>query len=165
MKTLLAKIWKALRLPKGMQLLTMRLFQDQFFVGVTAVIFNDQNEILLFKHSYRAHAWSLPGGYMKSGEHPKEAIEREILEESGLVVSADESLKTRTDRDAARLDLCYIGVLIGGEFEPTHEVTEYGFFAPENFPLLRKNQIFLIDQALQQRQNNRPESLNLLEEK
>lgn len=151
MKTLLAKIWKFLRLPKGIQLLIMRIFQDQFLVGVTGVIFNDKNEILLFKHSYRSHSWSLPGGYLKSGEHPREGLEREIKEESGLVVSVDESLKTLTDRDSARLDMCYMGVLIGGDFQPTHEVSEYGFFSQDKLPLLRKNQIFLIDVALKER--------------
>ncbi|MDO8340831.1 MAG: NUDIX domain-containing protein [Candidatus Woesebacteria bacterium] len=128
----------------------MRFFQDQFLVGVTGIIFNDKNEILLFKHTYRSHAWSLPGGYLKSGEHPREALEREIKEESGLVVSIDESLKTRTDRDTARLDMCYIGVLIGGDFSPTSEVSEYGFFTQDKLPLLRKNQVFLIDEALKQ---------------
>jgi len=150
-KTLLAKIWKFLRLPKGIQLLIMRIFQDQFLVGVTGIIFNDKNEILLFKHSYRSHSWSLPGGYLKSGEHPREGLEREIKEESGLVVSVDESLKTRTDRDTARLDMCYTGVLIGGDFQPTHEVSEYGFFTRDKLPLLRKNQLFLIDTALKER--------------
>lgn len=151
MKNLLAKIYKALHLPKGMQLLVMRFFQDQFLIGVTGIIFNNKNEVLLFKHTYRSHAWALPSGYLKSGEHPREALEREIKEESGLVVSIDESLKTRTDRDTARLDMCYIGVLIGGEFTPTHEVSEYGFFTQDNFPLLRKNELFLIDEALKQR--------------
>lgn len=87
---------------------------------------------------------------MKHGEHPREALEREILEESGLIVSVDDSLKTRTDRDIARLDLCYTGKFIGGEFKPTHEVDAYGFFVQDKFPLLRKNQVFLINEALQQ---------------
>lgn len=151
MKTILAKLYKALHLSKKLQLLVMRFFQDQFLVGVTGIIFNDHNEILLFKHTYRTHAWSLPGGYMKSGEHPRETLEREIKEESGLIVSVDESLKTRTDRDNARLDMCYTGILIGGDFKPTHEVSEYGFFTQDKLPLLRKNQIFLIDQALKLR--------------
>jgi len=147
-KNLLAKIYKAIHLPKNIQLWVMRLFQDQFLVGATGIIFNDKNEVLLFKHTYRSHSWSLPGGYLKSGEHPRESLEREIKEESGLVVSVDESLKTRTDRDSARLDMCYTGVLIGGDFVPTHEVSEYGFFALDKLPLLRKNQLFLIDVAL-----------------
>lgn len=148
MKGILAKIYKFLNLPKGIQLFIMRIFQDKFLVGVTGIIFNDKKEILLFKHTYRSHSWSLPGGYLTSGEHPREALEREIKEESGLVVSVDNQLKTRTDRDNARLDMCYTGVLIGGEFAPTHEVSAYGFFAQDKLPLLRKNQVFLIDNAL-----------------
>jgi ADP-ribose pyrophosphatase YjhB (NUDIX family) len=142
---------RALHLPKGIQLAFMNLFQDKFLVGVTGIIFNDQNEILLFKHRYRSHAWSLPGGYLKGGEHPREGLEREIKEESGLVVSVDQPLKTRTDRDNAVLDMCYTGVFIGGEFVPTHEVSEYGFFALDQMPLLRSNQVFLIDAALKER--------------
>lgn len=156
MKTLFAKLWKALHLPKGLQLLVMRFFQDQFLVGVTGIIFNDKNEVLLFKHIYRPHAWSLPGGYLKAGEHPHEALEREIKEESNLVVSVDESLKTRTDRDTARLDMCYTGILIGGDFKATHEVSEYGFFTQDKLPLLRKNQVFLIDEAIKQRNSLNP---------
>lgn len=149
MKTILARIWKALGLPKDLQLFVMRFFQDQFLVGVTGIILNDKKEILLFKHTYRQHAWSLPGGYLKAGEHPREALEREIKEESGLVVSVDESLKTRTDRETARLDLCYTGVLIGGDFTPTHEVSQYGFFPLDKLPLLRVNQVLLINEVLQ----------------
>lgn len=151
MKTLLAKLWGWLKLPKNIQLAVMSMFQDKFLVGMTGIIFNDKNEILLFKHRYRSHAWSLPGGYLKGGEHPKEGLEREIKEESGLVVSVDQSLKTRTDRDTALLDMCYTGILIGGEFVPTHEVTEYGFFPLDKMPLLRSNQVFLIDTAIRER--------------
>jgi len=88
---------------------------------------------------------------MKAGEHPAEAIEREIKEESGLVVSVDESLKTRTDRTGSRLDICYIGVFMGGEFTPSEEVSEYGFFSQDTMPLLRSNQVFLIVSALLQK--------------
>jgi ADP-ribose pyrophosphatase YjhB (NUDIX family) len=127
------------------------MFQSHFLVGVTGVILNQKNEILLFKHTYRQQSWSLPGGYLKSGEHPAEALEREIKEESQLIVSADESLKTRTDREGSRLDLCYTGVFIGGEFVPSHEVSAYGFFSQDTMPLLRSNQVFLIESALQQK--------------
>lgn len=139
------------KLPKNIQLFIMRMFQNQFLVGVTGVIFNERNEILLFKHTYRQHQWSLPGGYMKAGEHPAEAIEREIKEESQLVVSADELLKTRTDRDGSRLDMCFVGIFIGGEFKPNDEISEYGFFSKDTMPLLRSNQVFLIEEALRQR--------------
>ena len=151
MKSFLAKVWKFLNMPKGVQLFFMRFFQNQFLVGVTAIIFNEKNEVLLFRHTYRQHSWSLPGGYMKSGEHPAEALEREIKEESGFVVSVDKSFKTRTDRTSSRLDLCYLGVFIWGEFKKSDEVSDYGFFSQDKMPLLRSNQVFLIEEALLQK--------------
>lgn len=151
MKLLFAKLWKKLGFSKSIQLFLMRRLQDRFLVGVTGIIFDHEHKILLFKHSYRAHAWSLPGGYMKAGEHPREGLEREIFEESGLVVSVDRTISTRTDRNSARLDICCAGMLMGGDFKPTTEVTEFGFFSQGNLPLLRKNQVFLIDKALNRR--------------
>lgn len=126
----------------------MRLFQDQFLVGVTGIILNDNNEILVFKHTYRQKQWSLPGGYIKAKEHPFEALEREIVEESGFVVSVEEEMKIRTDRESSRLDVVVKGKFIGGDFMPSHEVTEYGFFAFDNLPLISKNQLLLVDHAL-----------------
>lgn len=144
MKSLLAKIWRLLALPKGIQLSIMRIFQDQFLIGVTGIIVNDKKEILLFKHTYRQTPWSLPGGYIKSKEHPFEALEREIEEESGLIVSSEEQLMIRTDRESSRLDVTVIGKFIGGEFKASHEVSDYGFFTFENLPLISQKQLLLI---------------------
>lgn len=150
MKLFLAKLWKSLRLPKGIQLLVMRFMQDQFLIGVTGIFFNQKREILLFKHTYRQTEWSLPGGYLKAREHPAEGLEREIEEESGFVVSADRQMKTRTDRETARIDVCYVGTFIGGDFRASDEVTAHGFFAFEKLPLISKNQLLLIEQALKE---------------
>lgn len=126
----------------------MRRFNDQFLVGVTGIFFNDKNEILLFKHTYRnKNRWSLPGGYAKGKEHPKEALEREVKEESGFIVSADERLKIRTDRETARLEITYVGILIGGEFTPSSEVNEAKLFSFDTLPLLPKDQLIFIEKA------------------
>lgn len=148
MKPIFAKLWRFLHLPKNLQLFIMRVVQDQFLIGVTGIIFNEKREVLLFKHSYRQTVWSLPGGYLKSKEHPGDGLEREIFEESGLTVSADEQLKTRTDRESARLDICYVGKFIGGQFSPSTEVTEYGFFSFENLPIIATSQLYLIENAI-----------------
>lgn len=43
--------------------------------------------------------------------------------------------------------MCFVGVFIGGEFKASNEVSGYGFFAQDKMPLLRSNQVFLIDEA------------------
>ncbi len=153
MKLWLAKLWKALKLPKHFQLGIMRVIQDAFLVGVTGIIFNADGEVLLVKHTYRGKGWSLPGGYMKAKEHPKEGLEREIFEETQLTVSADERLKIRTDRETARLDITYVGTFIGGEFVPSAEVSDAKFFAFDRLPELSTSQLMLIEQAIQFRAN------------
>lgn len=148
MNEFLLKVWKFLRLPTNWQLFFMRRFNDQFLIGVTGVIFDEKGRILLFKHTYRdKETWSLPGGYIKAKEHPKEALEREIKEESGLVVSADERLKLRTDRETPRLDITYVGTFIGGEFESSKEVKEAEFFSFNKLPRLSSDQLFFIERA------------------
>jgi len=151
MNSILAKIWRALALPKSIQLTIMRLLQDQFLIGVTGIIFNEQDEVLLFRHTYRQTMWSLPGGYMKGKEHPAEGLEREIKEESGFVVSVDEQLKIRTDRESSRLDICLIGEYIGGEFKKSAEVSESGFYSFENLPIISRSQLLFIQEALKLR--------------
>lgn len=151
MKTLLAKTWRTLSLPKSVQLAVMRLFQDQFLIGVTGVIFDDKDEVLLFRHTYRSTQWSLPGGYIKAKEHPFEGLEREIQEESGLVVSVDSEHRIRADRESSRLDITLLGTYIGGDFKPSSEVIEYGFFSIDNLPQISKNQLLLIHKAIKER--------------
>jgi len=152
MKATLIKLWRALSLPTGLQLFIMRRLNDQFLIGVTGIIFNSKNEILLFKHTYRnTESWSLPGGYIKAGEHPKEALEREIKEESGLVVSADTRLKLRTDKKSPRVDITYIGTYMGGNFKPSNEVNAARFFSFDALPEISHDQLYFIDKAIKAR--------------
>lgn len=151
---ILAKIWRKLQLPKFIQLFLMGILQDKFLIGVTGIILNDKNEILLFKYNYRQTEWGLPGGYIKAKEHPQEALEREIEEESGFIVSVDEELKIRTDRHAARVDIGFVGKLMGGEFRKSSEVVDAKFFSFDDLPLLTsKKQLFIIEQTLHQRKH------------
>ena len=53
--------------------------------GIAAVILDHDGRILLQeKHD---EAWSLPAGMIEPGESPREAIVREVREETGLVVT------------------------------------------------------------------------------
>ncbi len=134
----------------------MSLINDQFLIGVTGIFFDNKNRVLLVKHSYRGEDnWSLPGGYIKKGEHPKEGLEREVEEETGYVVSADTRLKIRTDRDSARLDITYSGIFIGGTYKKSTEITDADFFRFERLPILPQDQVVFIDKALKLKNNKK----------
>jgi len=59
--------------------------------GVAAVIRDPQGRILLQEKS-SGEGWSLPAGAIEPGESPEEAIRREVLEETGIVVEPREIL-------------------------------------------------------------------------
>lgn len=151
MKLLLAKMWRRLNIATKVQLRIMHIINDEFLIGVTGIFFNEKDEVLLVKHTYRQIKWSLPGGYLKAREHPIEGLEREVQEETGLTVSADHQLKLRTDRTTGRIDITYTGTFIGGEFKASEEVSEHGFFSFDTLPSIMKDQVICIDHALQQR--------------
>lgn len=57
-------------------------------VGVAAVIWNDQSQVLLIRRTKepRIGQWSLPGGKVERGEALEAALRREIREETGLEI-------------------------------------------------------------------------------
>lgn len=52
-------------------------------VGVAVILRDDQDRLLLVRHSYGPKAWALPGGGIGFGEDPAEAARREMREELG----------------------------------------------------------------------------------
>lgn len=148
---MLENAWRILNFTKKLQLRIMRFFNDEFLVGVTGIVFNDKNQVLLVKHTYRQIEWSLPGGYLKAKEHPTEGLEREILEETGFTVSIDKLLRIRTDRETGRLDMCYMGTFIGGDFKKNNEVIDYQLCDFNQLPVLIPAQVLFIKEAYDKR--------------
>lgn len=64
-------------------------------VGVGAVVFKN-NAVLLVKRKNPPcqDEWAIPGGKVQTGETLQQAAEREILEETGIVIKAKESIYT-----------------------------------------------------------------------
>ena len=64
-------------------------------IGVGGLIIN-QNKVLLVKRAAppAKGLWALPGGKLQWGETLEQAVEREVLEETGLTVKAKEIIYT-----------------------------------------------------------------------
>lgn len=133
LKPWLLAIWK--RLPFWLQGRIEWLLQPKFMVGAVAVVFDCSERVLLFRHTYRTeYPWGFPGGWLKAGEDPTEAVEREVFEESGYQVRARYPLVIGGDRDLRRLDLIFLCELIEGEFRSSAEVSEAEFVALADLP-------------------------------
>jgi 8-oxo-dGTP diphosphatase len=67
-----------------------------FEKAVGAVVFDSQGRLLLIRRGKppRYGSWSLPGGRIRPGESARAAVEREVLEETGLIVHAGPLVKT-----------------------------------------------------------------------
>lgn len=66
-----------------------RRYPTRPLVGIGAVIFSDEGNVLLVKrrHEPLAGQWSLPGGMLELGETLEAGVAREIEEETGLIVT------------------------------------------------------------------------------
>jgi 8-oxo-dGTP diphosphatase len=134
-KRILLKIWRVL--PIWLQVVASRIIRPLFQVFAAAVILDEDKNILLVKSTYnRFHPWGLPGGGLEYGEHPEEAIIREVWEETGLRVDVEKLLLINTLRPD-RVGMYYLCRITGGTFYPTDEVSEFAYFPLENLPDVR----------------------------
>src|SRR5579863_10424402 len=62
-----------------------RLTRSQTF-GVQGIVIRSGTEVLLVRQSY-APGWQFPGGGVEPGESVLNALERELLEETGIAIS------------------------------------------------------------------------------
>jgi len=96
LKKVIGTIWR--KLTPSLRLRIVRLTQKQFTVSVAAVIFNENDEVLLLDHVLRpaAPSWGFPGGFLEHREQPVDAVRRELREETGIELTDVELIRLRT---------------------------------------------------------------------
>jgi ADP-ribose pyrophosphatase YjhB (NUDIX family) len=111
-------------------------------VDVRGAIFRD-DKILLVKEISDG-GWTLPGGWADVNDSPREAVEREVWEESGYEVRATRLLAVYDRSKHGHVPAVPFYVykifilceLLGGKARASIETSDVGFFAEDDLPPL-----------------------------
>jgi 8-oxo-dGTP diphosphatase len=124
--------------------------------GVTALIFDDQDRVLLHRAATDGK-WYTIGGAVDPGEDPADAAVREVFEETGLRVRPVRIVGVYTDPlveypngdRVCYVSTCFLCQIVGGKLEPQDdESLELRYFPPTELPELPASHRHRIVQAL-----------------
>jgi len=120
--------------------MSRREYPESPVVGVGAVVIKDE-KVLLVKRGVDPNKglWAIPGGSLKLGETLQEGAEREIMEETGIIIRAKEPVYSFDffERDGdGRIRFHYVIVdmmadYIGGEVQGADDALEARWVSPE----------------------------------
>ncbi len=131
LETLINITWK--KLPLSVRLRMVRITQKKFTVSVVGIITNGKEEVLILDHLIRPGAsWGLPGGFLEPNENPKDAIKRELMEETGLELINVELINIRTIRK--HLEILFSAEGIGEAKVSSREIKSLGWFTLDKLP-------------------------------
>lgn len=118
---------------------------DEVRPGACAVIFDDDGKVLL-EHRSDNGFWGLPGGAVEVGESVEEAVKREVMEETALLVEVKRlvgvysdprrySISSYPDGNVVHwVTVVFECVRIGGELQISHESTDIRYFGVDDLP-------------------------------
>ena len=129
----------------------MRFTHTRFTVTAGAVIFNDQKQVLLLKHRFRAGSgWGLPGGFLERGEQPIEALRRELREEIGLELEDVEIFAARSFEKPKQVEVLFRARANANVKSLTMEVERAEWFPIDSLPEgLPRDQRVYVERAAQ----------------
>lgn len=109
-------------------------------VAAAAVIEKDGGILLVRRaNDPQRGLWTLPAGFVDAGEDPARAVERECLEETGLivkVVSLIDVLPGLEHSRGAHILIVYRAKILSGCITPRDDVDRVAFFARNQMPPL-----------------------------
>jgi 8-oxo-dGTP diphosphatase len=132
MRKSLMRFWSTL--PIWVHFIAARLLRPRFRAAVAAIIFNEQGQILLFRHTYRKFEWGLPAGGLEHREQPIHAIKREFFEETGMEIEVNRLLVAVSAREDHHISMIYLCKIVSGEFKESHEISEMKYFEVNKLP-------------------------------
>ncbi|WP_289023695.1 NUDIX hydrolase [Desulfobacter postgatei] len=117
-------------------------------LAVGVVVFKDNRVLLVKRGNPPARGvWAIPGGSVELGESLQKAAEREVLEETGIVIKAGEPVLSfesihRDDKDRVRFHYYIVDLAatyISGEPSPGDDALDAGWISGEALGRLNVN--------------------------
>ena len=104
--------------------------------GVSVIVSDDADRVLLVRHSYGSGSWSLPGGGCGRRERPDHAARREIREELTLELDALDLVATfeETISGAPHTAYVFTAIAAGEVRRDNREIIASGYFAMDDLP-------------------------------
>ena len=123
----------------------MSAANDRFLVGVTGLGVDENGQVLLARHRFGAPQWRFLGGFLHPRERVEDALAREVLEETGLVVEVGPVLEVVTGHRWQRVEIVFAYRVTGGGTALSSEIEELRGFDPDALPEVRADQRGLIE--------------------
>lgn len=151
LKGLAAGLWRGA--PLFVRRAGVWLTQPRFTVTAGAVVCDERGRVLLLRHVLRkGSGWGVPGGFLKGGEQPEEAIRRELREETGLELDSVELAFVRALRGVKQVEIIFRAGMRSEALagvEKGFEIDGAEWFALESLPeSLGQDQRRVISRAL-----------------
>ncbi len=131
-------------------------------IAAFGAIFDPQGRVLLIQRSDN-RLWAMPGGMVEVGETAAQAAEREIWEETGVRVRAEQLIgiyDNRAHGGRAPFQTYMVGFLcahVSGTPHPTSEALDVGYFTEDALPSLTPGARDRVPQAFAWQRGERTE--------
>lgn len=83
--------------------------------AVRAIVFRDNNLLVMKRNKFGTHYYTLPGGAINMGEAPEQALAREMAEETGVQLGDTRLVFVEDGGEIYGVQYIYLTRYIGGE--------------------------------------------------